>query len=215
MATYDRCMSKMNADVRALVEALHAAPALATLAVTGAGSQGVAWLLGVGGASRTVLEVTMPYASASTVGYLGFEPNEFASVEVAAGLARSARHRSVELVSGLEASGAQESAAPLLGVGCTASIATDRTKRGDHRAFVGVDVGGEDVATYALNLKKGERDRVGEEELVSRLILNALAAASGVAERLELVLLPGEAEVKGSVESVELPEASELPGASG
>jgi len=205
-------MSKMDEDVRALVEALHAAPALATLAVTGAGSQGVAWLLGVGGASRTVLEVTVPYAPASTVEYLGFEPDEFASVEVAAGLARSARRRSVEL--GLEASGfaqesgIHESAALLIGVGCTAAIATDRTKRGDHRALVGVDVGGGEVATYALNLKKGERDRVGEEELVSRLILNALAAASGVDERLELVLLPGEGVVTGSVASGELPGAS-------
>lgn len=216
MATYDTDMSKMDDDVRALVEALHSAPPLAVLAVTGAGSQGVAWLLGVGGASRTVLEVTVPYAAASAVGYLGFEPGEFASVEVAVGLARSARRRSVELVLGASESGGasgvtgeQESAEALIGVGCTAAIATDRTKRGDHRAFVGVDVGGGEVRTYSLNLKKGERDRAREEEVVSRLLLNALAAASGVEGRLELSLLSGEEMVVGSVASGELLGASE------
>jgi hypothetical protein len=239
-------MSKMDDDVRALVEALHGAPGLATLAVTGAGSQGVAWLLGVGGASRTVLEVTVPYASAAAVGYLGFEPGEFASVEVAAGLARSARRRSVELVLGApefvgasgvtgeqgvagasEAQDAQESAGvtdvdetpgesgsagALIGVGCTAAIATDRTKRGDHRAFVGVDVGGGVVVTYALNLRKGERERAGEEDVVSRLLLNALAVASGVEGRLDLGLLVGEEVVVGSVTSGDL--LGELPGTS-
>jgi hypothetical protein len=83
----------------------------------------------------------------------------------------------------------------LIGVGCTAAIATDRTKRGDHRAFVGVDVGEPAVTTHALNLKKGARARDEEEALVSRLVLNALAAASGVGARLDIELLAGEAVV--------------------
>lgn len=179
-----RTMAAMDHDVRALVEALHGTPELATLAVTGAGSRALAWLLGVGGASRTLLEATVPYAASSTSGYIGFEPVEFASVEVAAALARSARRRSLDLASNAPGS--------LIGLGCAAAIATDRTKRGDHRAFVGVDVGGREVTTHSLNLKKGARARDDEEELVSRLILNALAAASGVDARLGLALLPGE-----------------------
>ena len=174
----------MDEDVRVLVEALHGAPALATLAVTGAGSRGLAWLLSVGGASRTVLEATVPYAASSTRAYIGFEPAEFASLEVASALARSARRRSLDL--------ATDAPGPLIGLGCAAAIATDRTKRGDHRAFVGVDNGSGEVTTYALNLKKGERDRDAEEDLVSRLILNALAAASSLDARLDLPLLAGE-----------------------
>jgi len=177
-------MAAMDDDVRALVEALHGAPALATLAVTGAGSRALAWLLAVGGASRTVLEATVPYAASSTSGYIGFAPDEFASVEVASALARSARLRSVDLAS--------DAPGGLIGLGCAAAIATDRTKRGDHRAFVGIDSGGVELTTHALNLKKGARDRDGEEELVSRLILNALAAASGLEARLDLPLLAGE-----------------------
>lgn len=181
----------MDDDVRTLVEGLHGTPALATLAVTGAGSRALAWLLGVGGASRTVLEATVPYAASSTSGYIGFEPDEFASVEVATALARSARLRSVELAS--------DAPGPLVGLGCAAAIATDRTKRGDHRAFVGVDGDGVEVTTHALNLKKGARDRDQEEELVSRLILNALAAVSGLDERLELPLLHGEQVISAAV----------------
>jgi len=174
----------MDDDVRALVEQLHATPALATFAVTGAGSRALAWLLGVGGASRTLLEATVPYAASSTTDYIGFEPTEFASIEVAAALAASARRRSDEL--------AHEPPGPLVGLGCAAAIATDRTKRGDHRAFVAVDLGAGEVTTHALNLKKGERDRDAEEDVVSRLILNALAAASALEVRLELSLLHGE-----------------------
>lgn len=183
-ASYDAPMTAIDDDVRELVEQLHATPALATLAVTGAGSQALAWLFGVGGASRTVLEATVPYAAAATSGYIGFEPTEFASLEVAAALARGARLRSTQLV--------EDATTPLIGLGCSAAIATDRTKRGDHRAFVGVDLGDDRVTTYALNLKKGTRERAGEEALVSRLILNALASASGIRTPLDLALLPDE-----------------------
>jgi threonine dehydrogenase-like Zn-dependent dehydrogenase len=177
-------MTTLDHDVRALVEALHATPALATLAVTGAGSRGLAWLLAVGGASRTVLEATVPYAASSAADYIGFEPTEFASLEVASALATSARRRSLDL--------ATNAPGPLIGLGCAAAIATDRTKRGDHRAFVAIDLGTDQLTTHALNLKKGERDRDAEEDLVSRLILNALAAASDLDARLHLPLLPGE-----------------------
>jgi len=186
----------MEPDVRALVEALHGTPPLATLAVTGAGSRALAWLLGVGGASRTLLEATVPYAGASTAAYIGFEPAEFASLEVASALASAARRRSSLL--------APEATVPLLGLGCAAAIATDRTKRGDHRAFVALDAGGREVATGALTLTKGARDRDAEEDLVSRMILNVLAAASGLEAQLDLGLLPGEHLVAG-LEPAEAP----------
>ena len=80
----------------------------------------------------------------------------------------------------------------LIGLGCAAAIATDRTKRGDHRAFVSVAIGPGETTSYALNLKKGARERAAEEDLVSRLILNALAQASRIDDRLELPLLAGE-----------------------
>ena len=177
-------MTSMDQDVRKLVEELHAHPALVIVTATGAGSLAISWLLGVAGASRTVLEANVPYASSSTVDYIGFEPKEFASLEVASALAESARSRSIKLAS--------NSSEKLIGLGCAAAIATDRTRKGDHCAFVSVDIGNDEIITHTLNLKKGARDRDDEENLVSRLILNCLAAASGLNSRIDLPLLAGE-----------------------
>jgi hypothetical protein len=176
-------MRDMPDDVHTLVEAIHASPARAVLAVSGAGSQAIAWLLGVGGASRTVLEATVPYAQSSFVAYAGSAPGEFASPEAARALASASLTR---------ASALSEGDTPVLGLGCAATIATDRTKRGEHRAYVAV-ASAEGTRGYALHLEKGARDRAGEEDLVSRLVLRALALASGVdANGLALPLLPGE-----------------------
>ena len=43
-------------ELRPQIEKIHATPHKAVVAVSGAGTQAVAWLLGVAGASRTVLE---------------------------------------------------------------------------------------------------------------------------------------------------------------
>ena len=172
----------MDDAVHSLVEAIHASPVQTVLAVTGAGSQALAWLLGVGGASRTVLEATIPYAHTAFVEYAGRAPGEFASPEAAAALASTALSRAHALA---------EDGSSVVGIGCAATIATDRLKRGEHRAFVSC-AGIEGITTYALQIEKGARDRAGEEALVSTLILNVLAEASGVEARLALDLRPGE-----------------------
>jgi hypothetical protein len=80
---------------------------------------------------------------------------------------------------------------PVFGVGCTATIATDRAKKGDHRCVVSIhDPFG--IASYELVLIKGSRDRQGEEDLVSWLILYAIAEACGIYDLPKLPLLEGE-----------------------
>jgi hypothetical protein len=78
-----------------------------------------------------------------------------------------------------------------VGLACTATIATDRPKRGEHRCCVATwdDAG---VATYNLLLVKGQRDRAGEEDVVSRLIIQSLARACGLEAELPLGLVVGE-----------------------
>ena len=51
----------MDEQVRAQVERLHAKPLMAVVAVTGGGFQAISWLLGVAGASRTLIEAIVPY----------------------------------------------------------------------------------------------------------------------------------------------------------
>src|SRR5262249_7912130 len=136
------------ASVPRLVESLHAKPRPCALAVTGGGASAVAALLAVPGASRTVVEALVPYHERSLAEFLGREPQQHCSVEVARELAAAASRRAPRLTGDAGA----------LGLGCTASLATDRPKRGDHRFHVGVHARTH-RATRSLTLAKGARDR--------------------------------------------------------
>ena len=83
----------MLEPVRPHIEKLHDTPHKTVLAVSGAGTQAVAWLLGVSGASRTILEVVVPYGRLSMQEFLGFEPTQSAAAETARQLARRSYER--------------------------------------------------------------------------------------------------------------------------
>jgi hypothetical protein len=172
----------MDPDVRHLVQAIHDSPSRAVFVSAGAGGQALADLLGVAGASRTLLEALVPYAVASFSQFLGREPDQY----VAAGTARCLAGRALARARSLRAE-----EYPIVGLACTATIVTDRPKKGEHRAHVAA-WSAERVSSHSLTLEKGARDRAGEEGLVSRLILNALAGASGLDERLALDVGPGD-----------------------
>jgi len=165
-------------DIEEVIRRLHDAPHQGVLAVSGAGSQAVAWLLGVAGASRTILEVVVPYGRLSMIDLVGFEPDQFVSQQTALNMAQACYRRAVKL---------READVPVVGLACTATIATDRPKRGEHRAYIATwdELG---WASSSLRLDKGRRDRAGEEELVSRLVVAALSQASGIEPGLDLDL---------------------------
>ena len=157
-------------DVEKPIKAMHAAPPMVVIEFAGAGAQALAWLHGVAGSSRTVLEATDHYVSTSLISLIGFEPVQFTSPQVARAMATKAYIRARQLV---------QPHVPVAGIGSTATIATDRAKRGDHRCCVAVcDAHG--VTSYALTLTKGLRTRQQEENLVSLLILRAVADVCGV-----------------------------------
>jgi hypothetical protein len=112
------------------------------------------------------------------VEFLGSEPSQFVSPETAQAMARAAYRRGLRL---------RESEAPVVGLACTASIATVRVRKGEHRCCVAAwdDRG---VTSYSLTLVKGRRRRAEEEGVVSRLLLHALAAACGFESGLPLGL---------------------------
>ena len=162
----------MLETIRPRIEQLHSTPHKTVLAVSGAGTQAVAWLLGVSGASRTILEVVVPYGRLSMRDFLGFEPAQSAAAETARNLARRCYERARSQL---------EDDSPPVGLACAATIATDRPKRGDHRAFVSA-WDEHATATWSLTFHKGLRDRAGEEEIVSLLIVRALSEFSGLVE---------------------------------
>lgn len=165
-----------------LVQRIHDSDTLAVVAGAGAGTEAISWLLGVAGASRTVLEILVPYASTSLTEFVGAEPAQFVSEETALAMARSAYKRALQL---------REGAAPVVGLACTATIATDRTKRGDHRCHIAA-WSANGVRTYNLTYVKGLRDRAGEDEIASKLVLRALAESAGLPFGLDLRLQDSE-----------------------
>lgn len=86
--------------------------------------QAPAWLLAVPGASRTVLEVRVPYSTGSLTEVLGHEPVQYASQETAMEMAKAAYRHAANL---------SPFGADIVGVGCTCALATDRFKKGEHR----------------------------------------------------------------------------------
>jgi hypothetical protein len=167
----------MQAQERRLIQQIHDTPGRVVLVTAGAGSQALAWLLGVAGASRTLLEALVPYDWASFDDFLGQSPEQYVAAETARLMAGRALTRARWLH--------QEE--DLIGLACTATIATDRPKRGPHRAHIAVWQVTR-IRSYSLLLDKGARDREGEEALVSRLLLNALAHAYQLDQELSLPL---------------------------
>lgn len=160
----------MDEEVARVVAAIHASPLMAALALSGAGTQGLAWLLAVPGGSATVLDASVPYSRAAFDRYLGFAPEQYASP--AAALALAARAATV--------AGSLHPAGTLtVGLGCAAALAATPPRRGSHRAAVAV--WHEHGATlYQLLLQKDRHDRAAEEALASRLVLRALAEVAGL-----------------------------------
>src|SRR3954464_16046599 len=118
----------MDLATQRLVEALHPSGRRCAFALTGGGTGAAALLLNVPGASRTVLEVSVPYHEAALTDYLLRRPEQFCSPATADALAARAYERARW----------HDPAASVIGVGCTAGLATDRPKRGDHRFHVAV-----------------------------------------------------------------------------
>lgn len=172
----------MDPATHALIVALHQTPCRMVLALTGGGASAAADLLAVPGGSKTILEVIIPYGEQALADFLGQVPEQFCSLETSRILARRALERARWLAPGED----------VVGLGSTASLASDRPKRGDHRVHLSIHRG-EQCRSFSLTLNKGARDRQGEETLLKTLILNALAEAVGLEDRLELALLPGEA----------------------
>lgn len=178
-----------------LVEQIHDSPTRIVLAATGGGSRAIAELLDVPGGSRTLLEAVVPYSAPAMVDWLGGLPDEFCSAATARAMAVVAFQRARRYVGGKGDSpifvGTKIGTVPEAGVACTASLATDRPKRGQHRLHVALQTASM-TATWHLPLQKDRRTRAEEERLTGHLLLNVIAEACGVAERLPLELLEGE-----------------------
>ena len=138
------------------------APGL-VLYLTGGGMQLAPMLLTVPGASRTVLELQVPYSQRSLRQLIDTEPDQYVSADVARRLARQAFLRAQEL-SGTAAAGGT-AGGRCLGLGCTAALRSEPPKRGAHRCFLALHSAA-GVWELELTLNKAlSRSRALEDEV--------------------------------------------------
>lgn len=160
-----------------LIDALHASPWQGVLAITGGGSAAISDLLSRPGASATLLEATVPYCEASLVDWISFSPKQSCSELTARQMAMASLQRACDL--SRRSSDPKGESRSLFGLGATASLATDRPKRGDHRLHIAIQTN-EQTATLSIELEKGKRTRAEEEGLASHAIIALLAQTAGV-----------------------------------
>ena len=176
----------MNGDDQfRLIKQIHDADAKSCLVLTGAGTSAISALFSVAGASRTVIDAQVPYSRIALDTYVGTQAEQHVSQDEAKIMAIRAYERSLRL------SDPGARADRLIGLSCTAAIATDRHRRGENRVHVAWHDGRRGT-TYSLFMNKGERGRAEEEAVCSVIVLNALAEAFEIEDRLDIQLLPGE-----------------------
>ncbi len=83
----------LDPRIFSVIHRIHDCSVQAALAISGGGSQALAWLLAVPGATRTVLEVTLPYSYAAFDRFIGFQPVHYVSPETSVILATTAYRR--------------------------------------------------------------------------------------------------------------------------
>jgi len=168
----------MLPDLEELIVQIHHSAGRVVLSLSGGGARAISALTEVPGATRTLLGAIVPYSRGAIVKWLGGYPDQYCSAETSRRMAMVGFLRALEL---------EESDVPLAGVGCTASLVTDRPKMGAHRAYVAIQTASF-TAVRSIWLTKGRRSRAEEEEVVARLVLNATAEACGLEPVLDLGL---------------------------
>lgn len=166
----------MELEEAEFVARIHAAGTRLVLAASG-GAGAISALCAVPGASRSLLMAVVPYSAEATTEWLGSRPEHFCSSGTARAMAMVAYQKGQSLL----ARGKETSR--VAGVACTASLASDRPKRGPHRFFVATQTADTTTCLH-VELKKGARTRQQEETMVTRAILNEIASAVGLTDQI-------------------------------
>lgn len=172
----------MLTEPQQLVRQIHQAGTRFVIACTGGGSGAIAQLLEVPGASQSILAAVVPYGDAALADWLGGRPDQSCAASTA---------RAMAMAAFCQARRYDEAAPKLAGLGCTASLATDRPKRGPHRVHLAAQTADATI-TWSLELTKGHRSRSEEELLSACLFLNLAAETAGLSDPIVVRLLEGE-----------------------
>jgi len=148
-----------------LIEKVYSLDGQFSLAITGGGTSAIASLFGVAGASTTLLEATVPYHPAALGRFVSASSPQGCNTYTARAMAMAAYSSAQNIRPGDH----------LIGVGCTAAIATNRARKGADRCHIAVQAAGF-TSIYDIDLHK-EDDRTEQEAACRNAIIGAMAAA--------------------------------------
>lgn len=151
------------------------------VSISGGGSAFISDYLALPGASATFLEALVPYSQDATDAFLGFRPESYCSEKTARLLASQAFRRAVELDAKARERG-EVAETPLVGIGVSASLASDRPKKGAHRVYCAIRTSNV-VFSATLRLTKDARTRAREERLAADFVMSGLLFATSRAQR--------------------------------
>ncbi|MDR2439063.1 MAG: hypothetical protein LBE12_06815 [Planctomycetaceae bacterium] len=190
-----------------LIQSFHNSPTELVLALSGGGSLVLGDLLTVPGASRTLIEASVPYSEESLNQYIGRIPEQYCCQRTARYMAMTAFHRGIRVLrAGKTKNPFVDRIFParsidvshidntrfyvknvtetieeedlndyinLIGIGCTASLVTNRNKKGEYRFHIATQTLRRTIV-FSLQLTKDARTRQDEERLLADTILNAI-----------------------------------------
>ena len=172
-----------------LIKKLHDSSGKFVAVITGGGLSAMADILSVPGASKTVLEVTVPYSKSSLFAYIKKNHESHVSKEEAILLANVAykRSKTYEQADNIET----------IGISCTAAIATIPVRKGLDRAYIAW-TNGEKICCASIYFSNEFRSRLKQDEIISGVILNCLSGVFNLDITLDLDLHKNEGTIEYS-----------------
>ena len=176
----------MDKEITNIIAKIHHNDSIkGSLVVTGCGSTAISWLLSVPGASKSILSAHVPYSKLSLEKYLNKELKNHVSEEESINMANKAYLDSSTILD------IGKNDINLFGLGCTGAISTDRERKGEDKAHISLR-SEKKITTYSIYFDKNNRNRITEEIIISKLIINSIASLYDITDRISLDLLENE-----------------------
>jgi len=152
-------------------------PNIVSVHVTGGGAQLISFICTTPGASRSLMEATVPYNQCALDKFLDAKvESSYCSNQVALDMAYKARQNAAKLYLADKQSFSELGLGNIVGLSVTAALISGAPKRGAHRCFIGCSTS-KSTFTLSADLIKGSRNRVQEDYVCTRIALEALAEA--------------------------------------
>jgi len=155
-----------------IIQKIHSSPFRFVLVSSGGGTNAISEILKVPGASKSVLEAYVPYAKESLDYYLLKQPDHYCSLGTTLSMAAKAYSAAKKIDPNTNPKN-------LLGVAVTASLATNYSKKGEHKFFIAIQTY-KYSSSFSYSFVKGELSREEEEQVVTDHIIKAIAQSCKV-----------------------------------